>query len=361
MIMDELTDFIIGIRFTRLGKIYHFKANNDQDTIIGDVVLVETSRGYQLGEVVQIVTDLSQLTYPNVKSIIRKANEEDIRAQQYWMEEEQIALRKARKILAEKNQRGIKVVHTEYGYMGESLSVLVTSVNDQKVNLTPIISMLQQTFPNTQINVRQVGPRDVAKLYGGIGACGLTERCCSQFINSFNSISIRMAKEQEISLTPEEITGMCGRLRCCLEYEYEQYREGRRGLPKKNKWVETPDGIGRVNVVLPLRSSVLVYIPDSGMKEYEGDQVSPAQRPQRSESTPTYQRSPRQSSQPSSERSQPVEEISQDELESLDAENINIDAQTPKPKPNKGNRNFNKKSRPPKNQRKNNRGGTNDQ
>lgn len=357
--MDELTDFIIGIRFTRLGKIYHFKANNDQDIIIGDVVLVETSRGYQLGEVVQIVTDLSQLTYPNVKSIIRKANEEDVRAQQYWMEEEQIALRKARKILAEKGQRGLKIVHTEYGYMGESLSVLVTSVNDQKVNLTPVINMLQQTFPNTQINVRQVGPRDVAKLYGGIGACGLTERCCAQFINSFNSISIRMAKEQEISLTPEEITGLCGRLRCCLEYEYEQYREGRRGLPKKGKWVETPDGIGRVNVVLPLRSSVLVYMPETGMKEYEGEQVKPAQRPQRSESTPSYQRSPRPTPQPTAERSQPVEEISQDELESLDAETIDIDAQTPKPKPRKDSRKFSNKRRPPKNQQNKKRGNNN--
>ena len=324
--MTELTDFIIGIRFTRLGKIYHFKANNDRDTALGDIVLVETSRGYQLGTVVQHIEDISELEHPNVKSIIRRANEEDIAAQAKWVEKEEEVLIKTREALPVKGENAVKVVHVEYGYMGESLSVLVSSISENKINLNPIRNRLENTFPDTKVNVRQIGPRDVAKLFGGIGACGLPERCCTQFLEGFNSISIRMAKEQEISLTPEEITGMCGRLRCCLNYEYEQYREGRKGLPKKGKWVETQDGVGRVTVVLPLRGTILVSIPGGGLHEYPGEEVTITQRPQRpAPGQRTYNRpsTPRPQEEPQVE-----EVISEQKLEELNAEDVDISSQS---------------------------------
>lgn len=325
--MTNSTDFVIGIRFTKLGKIYHFKANDDRDLVIGDVVLVETSRGYQLGTVVQHVEDISQLDHPNVKSIIRKANEEDTAAQQKWIEKEATVLEKARESLPRKGDNAVKVVHVEYGYMGESLSILVSSIGENKVNLNPIRNRMENVFPNTKVNIRQIGPRDVAKLFGGIGACGLPERCCTQFLGGFNSISIRMAKEQEISLTPEEITGMCGRLRCCLNYEYEQYREGRKGLPKKGKWVETPDGVGRVTVVLPLRGTILVNIHGSGLHEYPGDDVTLTQRPQRPDqgNSRTYSRP----TQNHSNRNQPQENvIPEHQLKELNAEAVDINSQT---------------------------------
>ncbi len=337
--MSTSADFVIGIRFTRLGKIYHFKANDDRDLQIGDIVLVETSRGYQLGKIVQLIEDLSKLEHPNVKSIIRRANEEDVAAQHQWIEKEAEVLEKAREALPRKGENAVKVVHAEYGYMGESLSILVSSVGDNKVNLNPIRHRLENSFPNTKVNVRQIGPRDVAKLYGGIGACGLPERCCTQFLEGFNSISIRMAKEQEISLTPEEITGMCGRLRCCLNYEYEQYREGRRGLPKKGKWVETPDGVGRVTVVLPLRGTVLVSFYGGGLHEFNGEDVTVTTRPQRP--APANERSQnRQSNAQSQQQDNDQPAIPQDQLEELNAESVDINANTtpvqPRPRRSKG-------------------------
>jgi cell fate regulator YaaT (PSP1 superfamily) len=115
----------------------------------------------------------------------------------------------------------------------------------------------------------------VAKLLGGMGACGLETRCCSKFLTDFSPISIKMAKEQGISLTPAEITGMCGRLRCCLVYEYEQYATARKELPKRNKRVVTPMGEGKVLDVSPLRMTIRVELPDVGAREFSRDEVEP--------------------------------------------------------------------------------------
>jgi cell fate regulator YaaT (PSP1 superfamily) len=123
--------------------------------------------------------------------------------------------------------------------------------------------------------MRQVGPRDVAKILGGMGACGLEERCCSRFLTEFSPISIKMAKAQGISLNPQEITGMCGRLRCCLVYEYEQYVEARKHLPKRNKRVVTPMGEGRVYDVLPLKDAVIVVFEDGKRAEFLKHEVQP--------------------------------------------------------------------------------------
>ncbi len=123
-------------------------------------------------------------------------------------------------------------------------------------------------FPGCRIEVRQVGPRDAAKAISGIGSCGIEKRCCSRFLTEFSSISIKMAKSQDISLTPMEITGICGRLRCCLVYEHEMYEEARAKLPKKKKMVVTPLGEGKVLQVLALRDSVIVELPEKGPREF---------------------------------------------------------------------------------------------
>ncbi len=121
---------------------------------------------------------------------------------------------------------------------------------------------MQKQHPKSQVEMRQIGPRDMAKILGGMGACGMENRCCSKFLTEFSPISIKMAKEQGISLTPQEITGMCGRLRCCLVYEYEQYSEARKELPKRNKRVVTPLGEGKVVEVNPLQMTIRVEIQD---------------------------------------------------------------------------------------------------
>ena len=123
--------------------------------------------------------------------------------------------------------------------------------------------------------MRQVGPRDVAKIVGGLGACGLETRCCSQFLTEFSPISIKMAKAQGISLNPAEITGMCGRLRCCLIYEYEAYVKAAKVLPKMNKRVVTPLGEGKVVNVMPLKQAVVVYLPDRGRTEFLKHEIEP--------------------------------------------------------------------------------------
>jgi len=135
------------------------------------------------------------------------------------------------------------------------------------------LSVAGQDFPKHKINFHKIGPRDAAKYFGGMGACGLETRCCARFLTDFDSISIKMAKTQGISLTPTDITGMCERLRCCLNYEYCQYRDSMKGMPKKNKRVMTPKGEGRIRDVYPLRKTVLVSLPEIGIKEFPIEEI----------------------------------------------------------------------------------------
>jgi cell fate regulator YaaT (PSP1 superfamily) len=138
---------------------------------------------------------------------------------------------------------------------------------------------MNRKFRKSQVEMRQIGPRDVAKIIGGMGACGLETRCCSKFLTDFSPISIKMAKEQGISLTPSEITGMCGRLRCCLLYEYEQYVKARKTLPKRKKRVVTPNGEGIVIDIAPLSGMVTVKFEGDGgrptRQSFHRDDIEP--------------------------------------------------------------------------------------
>jgi hypothetical protein len=168
-------------------------------------------------------------------------------------------------------------VAAEYSFDGSRLAIMFSTENEEKADLKSLRSEMQKLYAPSQVEMRQIGPRDVAKILGGMGACGLETRCCSKFLTDFSSISIRMAKEQGISLTPTEITGMCGRLRCCLIYEYDQYVAARATLPKRNKRVITPQGEGKVVDVFPLREAVLVDIPDVGYREFTREEIKPAE------------------------------------------------------------------------------------
>jgi len=270
--MDEL---IVGIRFQKIGKIYHFDSSSYRDIQVGDYAVVETSRGRQLGEVVQILDDPTPPPEGRWKSIQRKATPRDLVLRQIWQKKELEAVINCRAKLAELNIPGVKIVAAEYTFDGSRLSFLYNTEGEGKVDLRKLRQPMQRMYSRTRIEMRQIGPRDVAKIIGGMGACGLEKRCCSMFLTEFSPISIRMAKAQGISLAPSEITGMCGRLRCCLIYEYEQYVEARKQLPKKKKRVETPMGEGRVIDVLPLSSSVIVELRDGSRHEFQHEEIQP--------------------------------------------------------------------------------------
>jgi cell fate regulator YaaT (PSP1 superfamily) len=260
---------VVGVRFQRVGKLYHFDYSEYPDLRTGDYVIVETTRGRQMGEVVNFnVVDEENREY---KPILRMATPRDLILRHHWELQQDEAMR----ILKEKVRehggfRDVKFIAALYNYDGSLLTFVYTA--EDKVNVSKLWSDLSKTFP-AQVEMRQVGPRDVAKLLGGYGACGEL-RCCSTFLTDFSPISIKMAKAQGISLNPSEITGMCGRLRCCLVYEYEQYVAARQQLPKKNKRIGTPYGEGRVIDVMPLQDAVLVAIED-GMQVVKREEIVP--------------------------------------------------------------------------------------
>ncbi len=221
-----------------------------------------------MGEVAQIIGSISDSDQGNWKLVDRRATSEDLIQRQNHEIRENELVEFARKVVKEKNLEGVKIVSFEFSLDSSKLTILYSFEGEEKVDLRSFKHEISRETNLSQIELRQIGPRDVAKIFGGMGACGLPTRCCSKFLTDFSSISIRMAKTQGISLTPAEITGMCGRLRCCLIYEYEHYAENRKLLPKRNKRVMTPVGEGKVIDVLPLKMGVVVYVPEVGRKEF---------------------------------------------------------------------------------------------
>jgi cell fate regulator YaaT (PSP1 superfamily) len=265
---------VVGIRFSEIGKSYHFDASSVPLIKVGDRVIVETSRGRQLGEVVQIVKETPP-TAEGWKPIERIATPRDLILRRNWAQKECEAMIACRERVLQLKLRGIKIVAGEYSFDGTRLTLMFSTESEEKADLKSLRHDMQKLYQPSQVDMRQVGPRDVAKMLGGMGACGLETRCCSKFLTDFSPISIKMAKEQGISLTPQEITGMCGRLRCCLVYEYEQYAAARKELPKRNKRVITPMGEGKVVDVSPLLMTVRVELPGTGMREFQREEIEP--------------------------------------------------------------------------------------
>jgi len=265
---------IVGVRFTQIGKAYHFDASAFSQIKVGDHVIVETSRGRQLGEVTQLVQKPVS-TSEGWKPIERIATPRDLVLRRTWAHKELEAMIACRERAAQLKLNRIKIVAAEYSFDGSRLTLMFSTETEEKADLKSLRHDMQKQYQPSQVELRQVGPRDVAKMLGGMGACGLETRCCSKFLTEFSPISIKMAKEQGISLTPQEITGMCGRLRCCLVYEYEQYAAARKELPKRNKRVITPMGEGKVLDVSPLMMTVRVELPDIGGREFSRDEIEP--------------------------------------------------------------------------------------
>ncbi len=251
---------IIGIRFTKIGKIYHFDSADLSDLKTGERVIVDTARGKHLGEIVQVLEEAPPAPEGGWKSVERRATPRDLLLQQSWQAKQTEAMINCRARASELKLKEVKIVTAEYNFDGSRLTFLFSAETEEKVDLKSLKRDMHDLYPNTLIEMRQIGPRDVAKFLGGMGACGIETRCCSKFLTDFSPISIKMAKEQGISLTPNEITGMCGRLRCCLIYEYEQYVAARKTLPKRNKRVVTPKGEGKVVDIIPMSDKIMVLI-----------------------------------------------------------------------------------------------------
>lgn len=235
---------IIGVRFKDVGKVYYFAPKGEQFKH-GDSVIVETARGVECGEVVLPNRQFPQsgLVSP-LKEIVRKATEADFRQlEQNRKKEEEIMKTFTDKI--REHKLDMKPIEVEYTFDGSKIMFYFTS--DGRVDFRDLVKDLAFIY-RTRIELRQIGVRDEAKMLGGLGICG-RPFCCSSFLGDFQPVSIKMAKEQSLSLNPTKISGTCGRLMCCLKYEQNCYEDFLRTTPKVGAYVETADGRGTVQEV----------------------------------------------------------------------------------------------------------------
>ncbi len=228
---------VVGVRFKKAGKIYYF-GPNDFDLKVDDHVIVETARGIEYGDVVvppKMVPD-EEIVSP-LKPVIRKANEEDERQVIENKKKEEEAFQIGEEKIAA-HQLPMNLVDVELTFDNSKLIFYFTA--DGRIDFRELVKDLASVF-KTRIELRQIGVRDEAKMLGGMGPCGLS-LCCSTFMGDFHPVSIKMAKEQNLSLNPAKISGLCGRLMCCLKYEQDYYECVRGIMPKAGREVLTPEG-----------------------------------------------------------------------------------------------------------------------
>lgn len=248
----------LGVRFREVGKIHYFTYPDD-DIKIGDIVIAETIRGEECGEIM-VIKDSMELNkeYEPTEKIIRKATSEDLESMRLKIEEEKVA-EKICKEKIEEHKLKMKLIDVEY--MFDRHKLIFYFISDSRVDFRNLVRDLAGIF-KVRIELRQVGMRDEAKILSGMGICGKT-LCCSTFLKDFEPVSVKMAKDQGISLNPVKLSGTCGRLKCCLNYEEEAYLELLENMPKLEGEVITPEGIGIVIGHNPIRSEVKVKLEKS--------------------------------------------------------------------------------------------------
>ena len=258
----------VGVRFKKAGKIYYF----DPDELVinlEDNVIVETIRGIEFGEVVLGIREVAeeQIVAP-LKKVLRVASEEDKKI--YW--DNKNKERDAMSLCLQKVQQhslDMKLIDVEYTFDNNKIIFYFTA--DGRIDFRELVKDLASVF-KTRIELRQIGVRDEAKMIGGVGPCGRA-LCCSSFLGDFAPVSIKMAKEQSLSLNPAKISGICGRLMCCLKYEQEAYEYARSIVPRIGSIVETAEGKGEVisNNMLKEQVKVLLELQENNLrviKEY---------------------------------------------------------------------------------------------
>lgn len=260
---------VIGVRFKSAGKTYYFSPM-EFDIKVGDNVIVETSRGVEYGNVVIGKRQLDPEKFQKeIKGVLRLATEED--DEQYRQNKEQE--KEAYNICLEKiHEHGLvmKLVDAEFTFDGNKLLFYFTA--EGRIDFRELVKDLASIF-KTRIELRQIGVRDEAKAVGSIGMCG-KDICCSKFLDEFAPVSIKMAKEQGLSLNPMKISGACGRLMCCLTYEQETYEELSKNTPSLGAFVSTPDGNGTVEIVSLLRGLIRVKLDGENGKTLKDFSIS---------------------------------------------------------------------------------------
>ena len=253
---------VISVRFKENGKSYYFDPA-DADIRTGDYVIVETARGIECGEVVQGVKEIADAAVPKaLKPITRMADSVDVRRMRQNREDEKRAYRTCQDCIA---RHGLEMKLVEAEYTLDRSKIMFYFTADGRVDFRELVKDLAGIF-HTRIELRQIGVRDESKMLGGLGLCG-QPFCCSRFLKNFQPVSIKMAKEQGLSLNPAKISGSCGRLMCCLAYEQKSYEYLNSITPQLGSIVRTPDGEGtviEVNVVastLKVRSNVEILAP----------------------------------------------------------------------------------------------------
>ncbi|MCR4651682.1 MAG: stage 0 sporulation family protein [Lachnospiraceae bacterium] len=254
---------IIGVRFRTAGKVYFFDPK-DYQVGRGDHVIVETARGVEYGTVVGAPRDVEdeEVVQP-LKPVLRVATERDDEQEAKNKEKEKEAF----KICLEKiARRGLEMKLIDAEYTFDNNKVLFYFTADGRIDFRELVKDLAAVF-KTRIELRQIGVRDETKIRGGIGICG-RPLCCNSYQSDFIPVSIKMAKEQNLSLNPTKISGVCGRLMCCLKYEEDTYEELNRKLPNTGDYVTTQDGLkGEVASVNVLRQTVRVIVENGDEKE----------------------------------------------------------------------------------------------
>ena len=263
---------VIGVRFKRAGKVYYFDPGDVWPRPDVDVV-VETSRGIELGRVVTGAREVAddQIVAP-LKKVIRIATEEDVRCDETNAIKEKEAFRVCVDRIAH-HKLEMKLVSVEYTFDGSKIIFYFTA--NGRVDFRELVKDLAGVF-KMRIELRQIGVRDEAKMLGGLGSCG-RPICCDAFLGDFQPVSIKMAKEQNLSLNPTKISGQCGRLMCCLKYEQDQYEEVLKKVPKVGREVMTDDGVGTITEINVIRECVKVRMRTADdsfeIREYPVDSV----------------------------------------------------------------------------------------
>ncbi len=264
---------VIGVRFRTAGKIYYFDPL-DLDIQKGDNVIVETARGVEYGKVVQGIREVDEETIIQpLKPVIRVATPQDDITEAANKQKEKEAFRICLEKIA-KHKLEMKLVDAEYTF--DNNKVLFYFTADGRIDFRELVKDLASVF-KTRIELRQIGVRDETKILGGIGCCGRI-LCCHTHLPEFVPVSIKMAKEQNLSLNPSKISGCCGRLMCCLKHEEETYEYLNSRLPEVGDTVTTPEGIkGEVHSVNVLRQLVKVIVvvdkDDKEVREYKVDEL----------------------------------------------------------------------------------------
>lgn len=260
---------IVGVRFKRAGRVYYFDPAGI-DLEVNDYVVVKTMRGLELGWVVIAPKQvLANEVQEPLKPVVRKAEEDDIGRSREIETKEEEALAECGRLIKELGLP-MKLLVARYNLDNSCLTFFFSA--EKRVDFRELVRQLAARF-KIKVELRQVGPRDEAKLLGGFGRCG-RPLCCANFLDEFAPVSIKMAKEQDLPLNPMKISGVCGRLLCCLVYENEQYHLMKEGLPRKGQQVSTSLGVASVVGSNPLKQTVMVETDSQAIVELPISEVT---------------------------------------------------------------------------------------